>query len=312
MSAAMTPPDSVLLIAFGGPDKPEEIRPFLEIVTAGRAIPPERIEEAARHYEAIGGRSPLNELTFGQARELRRALKRAGLSQPVFVGMRNWHPFLHETLAAMKDLGHRQALGIILSAFQTEASWDRYVDDVAAAREKVGAGAPEVTYAPPWSDHPRFIEAVADRVRDALSAIPPASRRATPLVFTAHSVPRAMAEGSPYVAQFTAAARAVAAALDHARWSLAYQSRSGSPRDPWLEPDVGDVLRALGREGARDVVVAPIGFVLDHVEVLYDLDVEARRVAEDLGLRFHRAAALNDHPAFIQMLADLAKAGLGG
>jgi len=307
----MSAPDSILLIAFGGPEKPEDIRPFLQIVTTGRRTPPERIEEVAHHYEAIGGRSPLNELTFKQAKGLRRALKREGLSHPVFVGMRNWHPFLHETLAAMKDVGHRHALGIILSSFQTEASWERYLADVAAAREKVGPGAPEVAYAPPWFDHPRFIEAVADRVRDALSAIPPDRRQAAQLVFTAHSVPAAMADGSPYVAQFTAAARAVAEKLSHPRWSLAYQSRSGSPREPWLEPDICDVLRALSGEGVTDVVVAPIGFVCDHVEVLYDLDVAARQLAEKQGVRFHRAAAVNDHPAFVEMLADLARAGLG-
>ena len=307
----MSAPDSILLIAFGGPEKPEDIRPFLQIVTTGRRTPPERIEEVAHHYEAIGGRSPLNELTFKQAKGLRRALKREGLSHPVFVGMRNWHPFLHETLAAMKNVGHRHALGIILSSFQTEASWERYLADVAAARLKVGPGAPEVSYAPAWFDHPRFIEAVADRVRDALSAIPPDRQQAAQLVFTAHSVPTAMADESPYVAQFTAAARAAAAKLSHPRWSVAYQSRSGSPRDPWLEPDICDVLRALSGEGVTDVVVAPIGFVCDHVEVLYDLDVAARQLAEKQGVRFHRAAAVNDHPAFVEMLADLARAGLG-
>ena len=307
MSAA----DSVLLIAFGGPEKPEDIRPFLQLVTAGRRIPPERIEEVAHHYEAIGGRSPLNELTFKQAKGLRRTLKREGLAQPVFVGMRNWHPFLHETLAAMKDLGHRRALGIILSSFQAEASWERYLADVAAAREKVGPGAPEVAYAPAWFDHPRFIEAAADRAAEALARVAPERLSGARLVFTAHSVPAAMADGSPYVAQFTAAARAVAASLNHQRWSVAYQSRSGAPREPWLEPDIAEVLRQLAKEEVGDVVVAPIGFVCDHVEVLYDLDVEARQLAEKLRMRFHRAEAVNDHPAFVEMLADLARAGLG-
>jgi ferrochelatase len=301
--------DSVLLIAFGGPEKPEDIRPFLEIVTAGRGIPPDRLEEVAHHYEAMGGRSPLNELTFLQANALRRLLARQGIAHAVYVGMRNWHPFFHETLAEMKAQGRRRALGIVLSAFQTEASWARYLGDVAAARQKVGPDAPEVAYAPSWFDHPRFIEAMADRVSDALSKVPPATRDATPLVFTAHSVPRAMADSSPYVAQFTAASRAVAERLGHRRWMVAYQSRSGPPSVPWLEPDIADVLGSLAREGVGDVVVAPIGFVCDHVEVLYDLDVEARRAAEALGMGFHRAAAANDHPAFIEMLADLVKVG---
>lgn len=301
----MSPIDSVLLVAFGGPERPEDIRPFLQNVAAGRPIPAERLEEVAHHYEVIGGRSPLNALTRRQADALRAALAARGAVLPVWVGMRNWHPYLHETLALMKDQGRRRALGVILSSLQTEASWARYVEDVAAAREKVGPDAPEVVFASPWSDHPRFLDAVAARARAALQAVEAGSRAAARLVFTAHSVPVAMAAGSPYAAQFEAAARAVAERLGRAEWTLAYQSRSGSPRDLWLEPDVGDVIRTLGRGGVRDVVVVPVGFVCDHVEVLYDLDVEARRVAEAAGVGFHRAGAPNDHPDFIAMLADL-------
>jgi protoporphyrin/coproporphyrin ferrochelatase len=301
--------DSVLLIAFGGPERPEDVRPFLQIVTAGRAIPPARLEEVAHHYELMGGRSPLNTLTRAQAEGLRAVLATEGRATPIWVGMRNWHPFLHETLAEMKDRGCRRALGIILSSLQTEASWSRYVVDVATAREKVGPDSPEVVYAPPWSDHPRFIEAMADRARSALAGIEPARRADARLVFTAHSVPVSMAAGSPYAAQLEAAARAIALALGRSAWSVAYQSRSGSPRDPWLEPDVGDVIRALARDGARDVVVVPVGFVCDHVEVLHDLDVEAKAVAESCRLGFHRAAAANDHPAFLAMLADLVRRG---
>ncbi len=299
--------DSVLLVAFGGPTRPAEIRPFLEIVTRGRRIPPERLEEVAHHYELMeGGRSPLNALTEAQAEGLRRVLARAGRPLPVFVGMRNWHPFLHETLAAMAAAGRRRTLAIILSSFRTEASWDRYRADVAAARERT-PGAPEIAFAEPWFVHPRFIAAAAEGVAGALSTLPPAERAAAPLVFTAHSVPVAMAEASPYVADFTAAARAVAASTGHARWSLAYQSRSGSPRDPWLEPDVGEVIKAAAKDGARHVVVAPIGFVCDHVEVLYDLDIEARAIAADHGVTLHRAPALNAHPEFIAMLAEIVR-----
>ena len=189
----MTGVDSVLLIAFGGPERSEDIRPFLEIVTAGRRIPAERLEEVAHHYELIGGRSPLNDLTRRQADALGRALAQERIALSVHVGMRNWHPFLHETLAEMKDAGHRRALGIILSSLQTEASWERYAADVAAARDKVGPGAPEVVFAPAWSDHPLFIAAMAERVDEALSRVPPARRSAAAVVFTAHSVPVAMA-----------------------------------------------------------------------------------------------------------------------
>jgi ferrochelatase len=299
--------DAVLLIAFGGPTAPDEIRPFLEIVARGRRIPPERLDEVAHHYEAMpDGRSPLNDLTFAQARGLEGALARGGPALPVFVGMRNWHPFLHETLAAMAAKGARRALGIILSPLRTEASWGRYRQDVAGARAQV-PGAPEVVFAPAWGVHPRFLDAVADRARAALAEVPAGERAWTPLVFTAHSVPVAMAEASPYVADLTAATRAVAQRLHHARWSIAYQSRSGAPRDPWLEPDIGDVLRRLAADGERHAVVVPIGFVCDHVELLYDLDVEARALARERGLAMHRAAAVNDHPEFIAMLADLVR-----
>jgi len=297
--------DAVLLVAFGGPTAPAEVRPFLANVTRGRRIPPERLEEVAHHYAAMpGGASPLHALTEAQADGLRRALAAAGRALPVFVGMRNWHPFLRETLAAMTARGHRRALAIILSAFRTEASWERYVADVDGARAAT-PGAPEVVFAPPWFTHPRFVAAAADGVRRTLATLPAAERGDAPLVFTAHSVPVAMAQASPYVADFTAAARLVAGAAGHARWSLAYQSRSGSPREPWLEPDVGDVVKALAKDGARHVVVAPIGFVCDHVEVLYDLDVEARRVAVEHGVTLHRAPAVNAHPEFVAMLADL-------
>ena len=299
--------DAVLLIAFGGPTAPDEIRPFLEVVARGRRVPPERLEEVARHYERMpGGCSPLGALTLAQARGLEGHLVRSGVPLPVFVGMRNWHPFLHETLADMTARGVKRALGIILSPLRTEASWERYQQDVTDARAKVG-GAPEVTFARAWYDHPRFIEAVADRARASLAEIPPAVRVRSPLVFTAHSVPVAMADASPYVADLTAAARAVADRLGHQRWSLAYQSRSGSPRDPWLEPDIGDVLKRLAANGERQVVVVPIGFVCDHVELLYDLDVEAHAIASAHGLALHRAAAVNDHPAFVAMLADLVR-----
>ena len=299
--------DAVLLIAFGGPTGPAEIRPFLDNVTRGRDIPRERLEQVARHYEAMpGGRSPLHALTEAQAAGLRAALARADGPLPVYVGMRHWHPHLSETLERMARDGRRRALGLILSAFRCEASWERYMADVAAARAGVAA-APEIVYAPPWFEHERFVAAVADRVRTAFAEVPEGERHRTPLVFTAHSIPRAMAETSPYVADFTAAAAAVARRLGHPRWSLAYQSRSGSPRDPWLEPDVVETIRDLAKAGERRVVLSPIGFVADHVEVLYDLDTEARAIAAQHGLAYHRAAAVNDHPEFVQMLAELVR-----
>jgi ferrochelatase len=299
--------DSVLLVAFGGPTAPHEIRPFLENVTRGRRIPPARLEEVAHHYEAMpGGRSPLNELTQAQARALAAALARAGRPLPVYVGMRHWTPYLHETLADMAARGHRRTLAIIMSALRCEASWDRYIADVAGARARM-PGAPEVAVAPAWSARPGFLDAVADRTRAALAEVPGPSRRWTPLVFTAHSIPIPMAEASPYIADLTAAVRAVVARIDHPRFSVAYQSRSGRPEDRWTEPDIGDALKSLAGDGERHAVVVPIGFVCDHVEVLYDLDVAARAVAAERGLTLHRAAAVNDHPDFIAALADVVR-----
>jgi ferrochelatase len=296
--------DSVILVAFGGPRRPDEVRPFLLHVTAGRAVPPARLEEVARHYAHLpGGASPLAELTTRQARALETALARRGRPLPVFVGMRHWHPFLHDTLARMVAAGHRRAVALILSVFRTEASWERYLADLERARAATG-GALGLRVANPWARREGFLAAVADRCRAALREVPPAFQEVTPLVFTAHSVPVAMAAASPYAEEFQDVAGRVATRLGHRVWHLAYQSRSGSPAEPWLAPDVDEVLRALARTGARHAVVCPLGFVCDHVEVLYDLDVQARSTAEAAGLVFHRAATVNDHPAFIEALAD--------
>ncbi|HVN84349.1 MAG TPA: ferrochelatase [Candidatus Binatia bacterium] len=299
--------DSVLLIAFGGPTRMEEVRPFLANVTYGRPIPAARLDAVVHHYELIGGRSPLNDHTERQAIALAAGLRRGGPALPVFVGMRNWHPYLHETLADMAARGLHRAVGVILSAQQNEAGWNRYQDNVAAARAKVSARAPEVVYAPPWPDHPLFVAAVADHTGTALARVPADARAATHTIFTAHSIPVAMADHCPYVAQIHAGARAVASQLGLANWSIAYQSRSGNPHDPWLEPDIGDALRELAGRGVRHVVVTPIGFVCDHVEVLYDLDIEARAIADALGVGFERASTVNDHPLFIRMLVDIVR-----
>ena len=299
--------DAVLLIGFGGPTSRAEVRPFLDNVLRGRPVPPERIETVVQHYEIIGGRSPFNELTFRQARALKARLRAEGLALPVFVGMRVWTPYVHDTLQQMAAEGVRRAVGIIMAPHQTDASWGRYERAVSAARERMGAAAPEVEYVDEWHAHPLFIEAVSDNVGAALQQLPPERRTSAALVFTAHSVPTAMAAASPYVQQITEVARLVAERIGHLEWALAYQSRSGGPGEPWLEPDISEVVRQRARAGDRDVVVAPIGFVCDHVEVLYDLDIETRQVAQGLGLNFVRAATVNDHPVFIRMLADVVR-----
>jgi len=297
--------DAVLLIAFGGPTRMEDVRPFLANVLRGRPVPPERVESVVHHYELIGGRSPLNELTFRQADALRVLLKAEGPALPVYVGMRNWHPFLRETLTEMHQAGIRRALGFILSAQQNEAGWERYRQSVEDARGELGAATPAVDYVGGWHAHPLFIEAAASRVADALREIPADRRAAMRLVFTAHSIPTAMASASPYVSQLLEGAAGVAARVGVDDYVLAYQSRSGSPREPWLEPDIGDLIRSEAERGTRALVVVPIGFICDHVEVLYDLDIEARAIAESLDITFIRAKTVNDHPAFIRMMADV-------
>ena len=298
------PFDAVLLIAFGGPTAPEHVRPFLENVTRGRRIPPERLALVERQYAQIGGRSPLNDLTFAQARALEAALVAAGRPLSVRVGMRNWHPYLHDTLAGLAASGARRVLGIILSAARSEPSWDRYIDDVREARERV-VSAPEVSFAPPWCTEPGFLDAVTERARTALAQVPEGERAWVPLVFTAHSIPITLADASPYVADINGAAHAVVERLGHPRYSIAYQSRSGNPGDPWLEPDVNDVLRRFAADGEKHAVIVPIGFVVDHVEVLYDLDVQVRETARSVGVTVHRALAVNDHPQFIAALAEI-------
>jgi len=299
--------DAVLLIAFGGPEKMADVRPFLANVLKGRPIPSQRLEEVVQHYEAFHGRSPLNEVTFRQACALRALLGREGPRLPVYVGMRNWQPYLHETLAHMTADGVMRALGFILSAQQSEAGWERYKENVAAARAQVGAQAPEVEYTSGWYEHPLFIEAVTDLTKQAFTAVPVERRPQTPLVFTAHSVPVAMPGTAMYVQQIETGARLVAERLGHARWLIAYQSRSGDPRTPWLEPDISAVLRQLAGKDVREAVVVPIGFVCDHIEVLYDLDTEAKKIAAAHGLTMLRARTVNDHPIFIRMMADVVR-----
>jgi ferrochelatase len=299
--------DAVLLIAFGGPEKMADVRPFLANVLKGRPVPPQRLEAVVRHYELFNGRSPLNEITFRQAHALRALFDREGPRLLVYVGMRNWPPYLHETLAQMAADEVKCALGFIMSAQQSEAGWGRYIENVTAACAQVGSQAPTVEYVPGWHAHPLFIDTVADLTQRALAQVPSERREHVPLVFTAHSVPVQMPGTPVYIQQIEEGARLVAAAVRHPRWLVAYQSRSGDPRTPWLEPDIGAVLPQLAAEGARDAVVVPIGFVCDHIEVLYDLDVEAKRIAAAHGVNLIRAGTVNDHPTFIRMMADVVR-----
>ena len=306
------PFDAVLLVAFGGPGGLADVRPFLANVLRGRRVPAERVEEVAHHYELFGGVSPNTELTMRQAEALEAALAAAGLPLRVYVGMRNWHPYLRDTLARMSGDGVRRAIGVIAAAQRSYSSCTQYRENVEAARAALHAGGAaglDVCYVGDWHLAPGFVAANADHVAAALTSLPPHLRHGAELLFTAHSIPLVMADRYPYERQLRESCAAVADLLSRrferaVGWRLVYQSRSGRPEDPWLEPDVGDELRAAADRGAMAAVVAPIGFVSDHVEVLYDLDVEAAAVARELGLEFRRANAVNTHAAFVDALRD--------
>ena len=296
--------DAVMLTAFGGPERMDEVRPFLRRVLEGRAVPAERFEEVVRHYEVLGGRSPLGEITRRQAAALEVALAGAGLALPVAIGMRNSAPFISDTLQTLRAGGASRVLSVIMAAHESPASHGRYREAIALVRKKLGADAPEVSYSEGFHDHRGFVTANVEHARAAQARVPENERERALLVFTAHSIPLAVAEGSPYVAQLERSASLVASALGKRNYRVAYQSRSGSPREPWLGPDINDVIREQAGRGTRALLLCPIGFVCDHVEVLYDLDVEAAKTARGHGLALARAQAVNDDPAFISALLE--------
>uniref|UniRef100_Q02A99 Ferrochelatase n=1 Tax=Solibacter usitatus (strain Ellin6076) TaxID=234267 RepID=Q02A99_SOLUE len=292
--------DAILFVSFGGPEKVADVIPFLENVLRGRNVPRERMLQVAEHYYHFGGRSPIND----QCRDLIAALRPA-IDLPIYWGNRNWHPLLADTMRQMAADGVRRALAIATSAYSSYSGCRQYIENLACASAAAGPNAPAIDKLPPFWNQPGFVEANADRVSDALARLPHDRRDAARLVFTAHSIPLAMATTCRYEEQLVETARAVAARIAHDEWDLVWQSRSGPPTQPWLEPDILDHLRALAENGVRDVIVSPIGFLSDHMEVLYDLDEEAAALARELGLNFIRAATAGTHAAVIAMLADL-------
>ena len=297
--------DAILLVSFGGPEGMEEVMPFLENVLRGRNVPAERMRAVAHHYELFGGVSPIN----GQNRALMAALKdeleASGLRLPIYWGNRNWHPLLADTLRQMADDGIRHALAFVTSAYSSYSGCRQYRENIERAREEVGAGAPRVDKLRAFYNHPGFVEPNAEHLRAALEQIPSERRGAAHVAFTAHSIPLSMATGCDYEAQLLETCRLVAASAGHENWRLVFQSRSGAPTQKWLEPDILDYLRELKSEGTRDAVVAPVGFISDHMEVLYDLDIEAQRLSEELGLNMIRAATVGTHPTFVRMIRQL-------
>lgn len=300
--------DAVLIVSFGGPQGPDDIRPFLANVLRGRRVAPERVETVVKHYAHFGGVSPITALTMRQADGLRARLAAAGSSLPVYVGMRNWHPLLADTFRQMSAAGVRRVVAFISAAQHSYSSCQQYKDNVEAARIVLREeGRPDiaVTYVDSWFDHELFIEANAVHVRAARARLSPEARERARLIFTAHSIPLSMAALSRYETQLRAGAALVAARVGMADWALVFQSRSGRPEDPWLAPDVCDYLRTARANGLAAAVICPIGFVCDHIEVLWDLDEEAAAVCRDAGIEMARAEAANAEPVFIDMIADV-------
>ena len=299
MTASPDSYDAILLVSFGGPEAPEEVVPFLENVTRGRGIPRERLEQVGEHYFLFGGKSPINDQCRALIDALTPALVEAGIDLPIYWGNRNWHPMLNDTVQQMADDGVKKALAFVTSATSSYSGCRQYRENIIAACEAVD-GAPEIHKIRQFYDHPGFIEPMIDNVAQCLDDLADAR-----LVFTAHSIPMSMADTSDYVAQLTEASRLVAAGVGHDDFDLVWQSRSGPPHIPWLEPDINDHLESLNESGVGSVVVVPIGFISDHMEVMFDLDTEATATAERLGMAMRRASTVGTDHRFVAGIVEL-------
>ncbi len=303
--------DAFLLVSFGGPERKEDVLPFLENVLRGRNVPRERMLQVAEHYYHFGGKSPINDQNRALIVALTAEFAACGITLPIYWGNRNWHPMLADTMRQMKADGVKRALAFATSAYSSYSSCRQYRENVAAAQAAVGEGAPVVDKLRVFHNHPLFVEANIEQVHAALSRIPAERRSSARIAYTAHSIPTSMAQSCQYQPQLLEVARLISEALSRKADPLVFQSRSGPASQPWLGPDILDHLRAIHAEGATDVVVAPIGFVSDHMEVLYDLDTEAADLCRELGLSLQRAATAGTHPKFVQMVRELVVERLG-
>ena len=303
MGDGLRPYDALLVVSFGGPEGMDDVIPFLENVLRGRNVPRERMLQVAHHYELFGGVSPINQQNRDLIAALEKELAQNGPRLPIYWGNRNWHPMLVDTIRQMASDGIQNALAFVTSAYSSYSSCRQYLQNIADAQAAVGPTAPRVEKLRAFYNHPLFIEANADHVRTAWSKLDDTTP--AQLVFTAHSIPESMAANCDYAAQLNETGTLIAQTLGIENWRLVYQSRSGSPSQPWLGPDVCDHLRALREAGVEEVVVAPIGFVSDHMEVVYDLDVEARKVADEIGMKLVRARTAGTYPAFVKMIREL-------
>jgi protoporphyrin/coproporphyrin ferrochelatase len=282
-----------------------EVMPFLENVLRGRNVPQERMRAVAHHYELFGGVSPINSQNRTLIAALEEELKANGPSIPIYWGNRNWHPMLADTLRRMMYDGIKNALAFFTSAYSSYSGCRQYREDIARAQAEVGPRAPRVEKLRAFYNHPGFIEPNVENVKQALAQIPEERRVRARIAFTAHSIPLSMASNCDYEAQLLETCRLVAEGVKHQNWRLVFQSRSGPPTQPWLEPDICDYLVELKEVGCEDVIIAPVGFISDHMEVLYDLDTEARALCEKIGLNMVRASTVGAHPTFVKMIREL-------
>jgi ferrochelatase len=305
-SETMTQPyDAILILSFGGPEGKDDVIPFLENVLRGRNVPRERMMEVAHHYELFGGVSPINAQNRALIKALQQEFDAHDIQLPIYWGNRNWHPMLADALRQMAADGVKNALAFVTSAYSSYSGCRQYREDIQRAQAEVGEGTPQVSMLRKFYNHPGFIEPNVENIRSALHQFPAERQAATQLIFTAHSIPESMARTSRYEGQLNETCRLIASALKHDNWKLVYQSRSGAPGQPWLVPDIGEYIQMLYADGVTDMVIAPVGFISDHTEVLYDLDVEARQLADTLELHMVRAATVGVHPAFISMIREL-------
>jgi protoporphyrin/coproporphyrin ferrochelatase len=298
--------DAILVVSFGGPESREDVIPFLENVLRGRNAPRERMLAVAEHYYHFEGRSPINQQTRDLISSIEHELAQHGPNLPIYWGNRNWHPMLADTLRKMAHDGIRRALALVTSAYSSYSGCRQYREDIARAQAEVGAGAPQIDKLRMFFNHPGFLDATEDRLREALSQVPANARQNVQIVYTAHSIPNSMASTSDYVAQLSEVKKLISARVGITNDALVYQSRSGPPSQPWLEPDILDHLRCVkSRNLASAVVIAPIGFISDHMEIVYDLDVEARQLCESSSLPMVRVKTVGIHPKFIAMIREL-------
>jgi ferrochelatase len=297
--------DALLIVSFGGPEGPDDVMPFLQNVLRGKNVPAERLRAVAEHYELFGGVSPINAQNRALIAALKEELKANGPQLPIYWGNRNWHPLLKDTIRQMADDGIKKALAFFTSAYSSYSGCRQYSEEISRAQAEVGSRAPKVEKLRAFYNHPAFIEPNIGSVARALNQIPEARRARAQIAFTAHSIPLSMASNCDYEAQLMETCRLVAEGANHEHWRLVYQSRSGAPLQPWLKPDICDYLKELKEVGTEDVVVAPVGFISDHMEVIYDLDTQARAISEQIGLNMIRASTAGTHPTFIKMIREL-------